>query len=173
METILEILKYILPALIVFVTVYMIMKKYLDQQYAMENLKHRQSQSKDALPLKLQAYERLMLLCERISIPNLTYRISHKTMTIDQLQTAMMIAVQQEYEHNLTQQIYVSDKLWDIVTLAKDQTIQIVTKAAEGMKPSDSPSKLLERSQHMMNTMKMNPLDQARRAIKKEIEILL
>lgn len=151
----------------------MIMKKYLDQQYAMEDLKHRQSQSKDTLPLKLQAYERLMLLCERISIPSLTYRISHKSMTADQLSTAMMIAVQQEYEHNLTQQIYVSDKLWQIITLAKDQTIQIITAAAEGMSSGDSPSRLLERTQQMMTQMNMNPLDQARAAIKKEIEFLL
>ena len=69
METFLEILKYSIPALIVFATVYTIMKKYMDNQYALESLKFRQGQNQDILPLKLQAYERLMLLCERISIP--------------------------------------------------------------------------------------------------------
>lgn len=173
MDTFLEILKYSVPALIVFATVYFIMKRYLDQQYAIENLRYKQKHTRDSLPLKLQAYERIMLLCERISIPNLTYRISHKTMNIEQLQTAMMIAVQQEYEHNLTQQIYISDKLWQIVTLAKDQVIQIITKAAEGMEANDPPAKLLERAQHLMDSINMNPIDQARAAIKNEINILI
>lgn len=94
-------------------------------------------------------------------------------MNIEQLQTAMMIAVQQEYEHNLTQQIYISDKLWQIVTLAKDQVIQIITKAAEGMEANDPPAKLLERAQHLMDSINMNPIDQARAAIKNEINILI
>lgn len=156
-----------------FATVYFIMKKYLDQQWAMENLKYKQAQSQDILPLKLQAYERLMLLCERISIPNLAYRVALNDMDKDQLKSALIIAVQQEYEHNLTQQIYVSDKLWDIITLAKNQTIEIIGKAADAMQPGDKSAKLVQLSEQMMHSMNMNPLNQARSAIKKEIEFIL
>ncbi len=173
METFLEILKYSIPALIVFATIYTIMKKYMDNQYALESLKFRQGQNQDILPLKLQAYERLMLLCERISIPNLTYRLANKDITKEQLQTAMMIAIQQEYEHNLTQQIYVSDKLWDIINLAKDQTIQLIGKASEGMQAGDPPSMLVERATRLIDSMSMNPLEQAKSAIKQEIKQLL
>ena len=140
----------------------------MDNQYALESLKFRQGQNQDILPLKLQAYERLMLLCERISIPNLTYRLANKDISKEQLQTAMMIAIQQEYEHNLTQQIYVSDKLWDIINLAKDQTIQLISKAA-----GDPPSMLLERANRIIDSMNMNPLEQAKAAIKEEIKQLL
>ncbi len=173
METFFEILKYTVPAFIVFLTIYLIMKKYMDNQYALESLKFRQAQSNDVLPLKLQAYERLMLLCERISIPNLAYRLTNNNMTPDQLQTAIMIAVQQEYEHNLTQQIYVSDKLWQIISLAKDQTIQLITKAGDGMLSGDTPSKLVDRANHLMDSMNMDPLSQARAAIKQEVEAIL
>jgi len=145
----------------------------MDNQYALESLKYRQGQSQDILPLKLQAYERLMLLCERISVPNLTYRLATKDVSKEQLQTAMMIAIQQEYEHNLTQQIYVSDKLWDIINLAKDQTIQIISKATESMQAGDPPSMLVERATRIMNSMNMNPLDQAKSAIKQELKQLL
>jgi len=172
-ETFLEILKFSIPALIVFVTIYTIMKKYMDNQYALESLKFRQGQSQDVLPLKLQAYERLMLLCERISIPNLTYRLANKDITKEQLQTSMMIAIQQEYEHNLTQQIYVSDKLWDIINLAKDQTIQIISKASESMQAGDPPSMMVERANRLINNMNMNPLEQAKSAIKQELKQLL
>lgn len=173
METFLEIVKYTAPALIVFMTVYFIMKKYLDQQWAMENLKYKQAQSKDILPLKLQAYERLMLLCERISIPNLTYRVGVSDMNKDQLKSALIIAIQQEYEHNLTQQIYVSDSLWDIVTLAKNQTIELISKAADAMQAGDKPGMLIQRAEQLMTQMNMNPLDQARSAIKKEIDYII
>jgi len=145
----------------------------MDNQYALESLKFRQGQNQDILPLKLQAYERLMLLCERISIPNLTYRLANKDITKDQLQTAMMIAIQQEYEHNLTQQIYVSDKLWDIINLAKDQTIQIISKASESMQVGDPPSMMVERATRLINNMNMNPLEQAKSAIKQELKQLL
>lgn len=173
METFLEIVKYTAPALIVFMTVYFIMKKYLDQQWAMENLKYKQAQSKDILPLKLQAYERLMLLCERISTPNLTYRVGVSDMNKDQLKSALIIAIQQEYEHNLTQQIYVSDSLWDIVTLAKNQTIELISKAADAMQAGDKPGMLIQRAEQFMAQMNMNPLDQARSAIKKEIDYII
>lgn len=145
----------------------------MDNQYALESLKFRQGQTQDILPLKLQAYERLMLLCERISIPNLTYRLANRDITKEQLQTAMMIAIQQEYEHNLTQQIYVSDKLWDIINLAKDQTIHLISKAAEGMQAGDPPSMLVERANRLIGSMNMNPLEQAKSAIKQEIKQLL
>jgi len=145
----------------------------MDNQYALESLKFRQGQNQNILPLKLQAYERLMLLCERISIPNLTYRLANKDITKDQLQTAMMIAIQQEYEHNLTQQIYVSDKLWDIINLAKDQTIQIISKASESMQVGDPPSMMVERATRLINNMNMNPLEQAKSAIKQELKQLL
>jgi hypothetical protein len=84
-----------------------------------------------------------------------------------------MIAIQQEYEHNLTQQIYVSDKLWDIINLAKDQTIQLISKASEGMQAGDPPSMLLERATRIIDSMNMNPLEQAKAAIKEEIKQLL
>ena len=96
MESFLEILKYSIPALIVFITVYFLFKNFLRQQYHLEQLKFRQNQSKDITPLKLQAYERLMMLCERISLDNLTYRLSHPDMGVAELRNALLIAIQQE-----------------------------------------------------------------------------
>ncbi len=76
METALEISKYILPALVVFATVYFVMKRYLNMQYSTQVLKFKQEQLKNTLPIKLQAYERMAMFCERISLENLSYRLS-------------------------------------------------------------------------------------------------
>jgi len=171
-ETILEILKYILPALIVFLTVYFIMKKYLDQQYGLEVLKYKQQQGKDILPLKLQAYERLAVFCERISIDNLSYRLSGADMDHKALANAMLIAIQQEYEHNLSQQVYVSNKLWEIITIAKNQVQNIVSTAASHHGVT-SPAQLIDRAMEILVESGGNPLDTAKRAIKKEVDIIL
>ena len=170
LNTFLEILKYSIPALIVFFTIYYILRKYLDQQYNLEVLKFKKEEMKNVLPLKLQAYERLALFLERISPEQLIYRLNGPQMTAKDLRTALIIAVQKEYEHNLTQQIYVSDNLWKIIALAKDEILGLV-----GGIPADDGS-----SQDFSNLLlsaygqlKLNPIMQAQSAIKKETELIL
>ncbi|MEE9439135.1 MAG: hypothetical protein V3V14_09060 [Saprospiraceae bacterium] len=173
METFLEILKYILPALIVFGTVYFIMTKFLDQQYGLETLKFKQNHVGAMLPMKLQAYERMAVLCERISLDNLSYRLSVSNMDAKSLGNAMMIAIQQEYEHNLGQQIYISKNLWEIITTAKNQTQNIVSSAMADPKVGSSPAALVQKAMELQNEMGGSPIKMAKIAIKKEIDIVL
>ena len=126
METVLEIIKYTLPSLIVFATSYYLLRQYLNNQYNMKALEMRSKYSQDAIPLKLQAYERLLLFCERINLHNLILRLKTSNMTNLELKNAMIISIQKEYEHNMAQQLYASQKLWDIITLAKNDTISII-----------------------------------------------
>ena len=111
METFLEIVKITVPALIVFLTVYFVMKTYLDKQYQIQLLQFKKDQKNTTTPLKLQAYERLSLFCERISIPNLVLRMKTKGASSAALRVSLLMAVQQEFEHNISQQIYISDQL--------------------------------------------------------------
>lgn len=173
METALEILKYILPALIVFATCYYMMKRYLDMQYSTEVLRFKQSQAKNTLPVKLQAYERLAMLCERISIDNLSYRLSGANLDSKSMGNAMMIAIQQEYEHNMSQQVYVSAKLWEIVTFAKNQMQKIVSMAIDDPSVGNSAAALIQKTIEIQNTMGGSPVQKAKSAIKKEIDIIM
>jgi hypothetical protein len=172
MDTFLEILKYILPALVVFATVYLLIKRFLDQQHSLELMKYRQAQVAEITPLKLQAYERLLMLCERISIPNLMLRLNVKESTVEQLSKAMLVAIQQEYEHNLTQQIYVSESLWQIITMAKNQTSEIVSTAASKLDRSAPGNLIAMEAAEVMQQSKVNPLDAAKRSIRKELSVL-
>lgn len=173
METALEILKYILPALVVFATVYFLMKKYLDMQYHTQVLKFKQDQSKNTLPVKFQAYERMAMFCERISLNNLSYRLSSQKLDAHSMSNAMLIAIQQEYEHNMSQQVYISEKLWQIISLAKDQMQGVITAAASDPSVGTSTAALLQKANELINDMGGSPLNTAKRAIKKEIDILL
>lgn len=110
-----------LPALIVFASCYLLLRQFLRNREQLELLAIQKSTAVKALPLKLQAYERLILFFERIYIPNLVARIRTKKMSSGDLHSALMIAIQQEFEHNVTQQMYVSDKLWEIIRLAKQE----------------------------------------------------
>ena len=138
MTEFLEVLKYILPALVVFATAYYILKSYLDAHYQDNALRMQADNQKITLPIRLQAYERLILLCDRLTMPNLLLRIRSQGMTSSELQGALMIAVAQEFDHNTSQQLYVSDTLWQIISLAKTDTMGLIAKAGEGLSP-DAP----------------------------------
>lgn len=168
MSDFLDILKYTIPALIVFVTVYFLFKSFLNQQYQMEALKLRQSQSRDILPVKLQAYERLMMLCERISIDQLVYRLTHPDMGCQEVRNACLVAIQQEYEHNLSQQVYVSSSLWKIIELAKNQ-LQVVISETEGTTVAEWVIQVKKN----LTESGSDPVQYAKSAIREEASLLI
>lgn len=168
MTAFLEILKYSIPALIVFATVYYLFHNFLTQQYQLEALKLKQNMGKDLIPLKFQAYERLMMLCERMSVDNLAFRLSHPDMSTVELKNAMLIAIQQEYEHNVSQQVYVSDNLWKIIQLAKEQ-VQTVISDVSG----NTTTEIILNAKNHFQELKMDPLTYAKNAIRSEAQLLM
>ncbi len=164
----LEILKYTVPSLVVFITVYFVLRTYLSHIYKLELNKYQKDRNKDILYLRLQAYERLAMFCERISLDNLYYRLYHAEMGVNELQNAMLIGVQQEFEHNVTQQIYISENLWDILKIAKDQTQEVISKS-NGATPVDFFNDLKRNSL----SKKIDPIHYAKQALKSEVELLL
>jgi hypothetical protein len=99
-------------------------------------------------PLKLQAYERLVLLCERISLPNLISRMSQPGLTAREMQLLLIEAVKQEYDYNISQQVYVSEIAWDAVRNLRDQNMLLINQIANVLprdaKASDLNKQLLE-----------------------------
>ena len=135
----LEILKYTIPSLIVFLTVFYILHTYFEDL-------NRQRQSESALrnrklitPLRLQAYERVILFLERISPESLIMRITEAGMTSKQLQSGMLTTIRAEYDHNLSQQLYVSNEAWEMVKSARANTMKIINLASDKV-PGNIPS---------------------------------
>lgn len=173
MTIFLEILKFTLPGLIVFLATYFVLKQYLNSQYELKALELRAKYSKDAIPLKLQANERLLLFCERISIPNLIFRLKSNAMSNVELKNAMIISIQKEYEHNMAQQLYTSQKLWDILTLAKNDIISMITQEANSVSNSDNANQLSSQLLNKLQVTGKSPIDVAINAIKEEAKIIL
>ena len=88
-----------------------------------------------ARPLQLQAYERLVMLAERISIPSLISRVNQAGMNAKEMQMLLLESIKQEYEYNATQQIYVSPVAWKAIRNLKDQNMLIINQVASAIPP--------------------------------------
>jgi hypothetical protein len=104
--------------------------------------------------MQLQAYERLILLTERIALPNLIGRLKHEGFSAKEMQTMLTETIRQEFEHNITQQIYVTAEAWDAVRNLKEQNIFIVNQVSSFLPPQASA---LDLSKHLLEMIAQNP----------------
>lgn len=170
MEVLFEVLKYTLPSAIVFLTVYLLLKEYLEQERFKMNALQKKERYQISLPLKLQAYERLALFLERIRIPVLMMRFPLGDADSKMICKTLMLGIQQEFEHNMVQQIYVSEKLWEIIVLAKDESLHEVDSASQQLLDTE------QTRHYLLTTTQQNTsrvIDVALNAIKKEIQMIL
>jgi hypothetical protein len=150
---ILEILKYTLPALIVLIISYLLIKMMLRNDSDRRNKEIILQNQKTITPLRLQAYERAILLLERISLESLILRVNKHGLTSQQLQGEMLSAIRAEFEHNLSQQIYMSPQAWEVIKNARINTVKLINTSAGNVKPGapalEFSTYLLERIMEM------------------------
>jgi len=173
LSVLLEIIKLTVPALIVFLTVRALLREYLGKQYELRLLEQQKERRQQTIPIKLQAYERLSLLCERINLPSLLLRVRQEGMSARELHLVMLSTIQQEYEHNITQQIYVSEKLWDIVQIARDDAVQMLSLTLESTGPDATGREFGKTLLELIQKRGPSALDKALLAIKKEVAVVL
>lgn len=103
-----------------------------------KQLEERKLNEPETLKIRLQAYERLALLAERISLQNLLSRISNSGLNSRQMQVSLIDSIKQEYDYNISQQIYVSPEVWRAINNLKEQNIYIVNQLASALPPQAS-----------------------------------
>jgi hypothetical protein len=99
----------------------------------------------DSIPLQLQAYERLVLLTERIALPNLISRLNQPGISAYEMKVILTENIKQEFEYNSTQQLYVSPVGWDAVRNLKEQNIMVVNQVSGTLPPAASAADLNKR----------------------------
>lgn len=166
---ILQLFAYLLPAVVTGAIAFYFFRLHTRNEDGRRRfLLHKDSQ-KDTLPIRLQAYERMALFLERIAINNLVVRVAPKGKNKGDYENLLIKQIETEFEHNLSQQIYMSDECWNIIKAAKNATIQIIRSA--GMSETDSPDKL--REDILNQTMeKQSPSNTALAFVKKEVSDL-
>ena len=109
-------------------------------------------------PLQLQAYERLVMLAERIALPNLISRVNTGGMSVKEMQLLLLESIKQEYDYNTTQQIYVSPVAWEAVRNLKEQNMLIINQVASSMNPEETGVDLNRRLLEFVMTQKKGAL---------------
>lgn len=138
-----EALLYAIPALITGLIAYYFFKEHTKNEDGRRRFLLQKDMQVNTMPLRLQAYERMAIFLERITPSKLLIRITPTSSDRDGYENLLIASIEQEFEHNLSQQIYVTDECWNIISAAKNATIQLIRKASL-LEKTDTANKLRE-----------------------------
>lgn len=161
---------YLLPAIVVGVIAYYFFKSHTANEEGRRRYLIQKEAQKQLLPLRLQAYERIALFLERIDPNKLLVRVKPFSDSKDEYEILLVKNIEQEYEHNLTQQIYITAECWSLVNAAKNATIQIVRQASMNEKAANVDKMRECLLQHFME--EITPSQKAMGYVKKEVREL-
>lgn len=143
-----DLLKILLPAALVLYGMYSLVKAYLNKEYQKRILELRMKNSEVILPIRLQAYERVCLFLERITPSNLLVRISSAGQSAADYQRTLLTEIREEFNHNVSQQMYMSDQSWQMVKRAKEDIVTLINsiyqQLPENAKGTDLARRILE-----------------------------
>jgi hypothetical protein len=124
------------------------------------------------LPLKFQAYERLVLFIERVNPANMLIRLHGTNYSAHDLHSLVVSEIRDEFQHNVTQQIYVSERAWNVVKRVKEDTMSVVTNAVKGLPEAATGLELSKTVLAHLSSLQDNPYDIATSMIRKDMEEL-
>jgi len=162
-----NILLVLIPSTAVFLTAFFSIKFFIQNEQKKQLLELRHNSRATITPLRLQAYERMALLLERIDLNRLVVKLNNPELTAPQLQMLLISSIRSEFEHNLSQQIYFSVDLWSQIKTAEEATIKIINYCAAQLQP-DTPS--IELAKLILTQVADSvPTSKAMAALKQEI----
>jgi len=172
-EFILQLLAYTLPALISAALAYTFFNRILEKQtkkdlFLLEKLKAQNTI--DLQALKLQAFERFIILIERIDLKKLILRISPTSEDKTLYQINLINHIEQEFDYNVAQQIYISEELWQIIVQSKNSIIELIHQI--GSNPNILDANQLRQTLITKNILIEEKLEIARKAIKLEVNTI-
>jgi hypothetical protein len=165
------ILKIFVTIGLLLVAALIVLRYYYSRRNQIPHGQAPDEDKKIILPLQLQACERIVLFLERISPGNLIMRINNPGMTALQLQAAMTRVVRDEFEYNLSQQLYISSRAWELVRNAKEETIRLINSASMKV-PENAPSAdMIRILLDLVLAERKSAIDAAVDAVKNEIRL--
>lgn len=167
---ILDFLYAILPAVIIGAVAFFFFQSYFKNEERRRQFQMIRENRKTALPIRLQAYERMALFLERIAPGKILFRVKATSDNSESYAQLLISSIEQEFEHNVAQQIYITPECWDYIRTAKNATISMIRNAS-AKENINTPDKMRELI--LTNLMeKQSPTDAALSYIKKEVKSL-
>ncbi|MCH7400510.1 hypothetical protein ACFOUP_10455 [Belliella kenyensis] len=171
MELISELLKIVLPASLVIYGMYLTVVSFLKRERENQLIHIKTKNSELLIPVRLQAAERICLLLERITPNNLVRRVNQPDFSAKDLHAQLLYEVREEFNHNLSQQIYFSDATWQSVRGAVESVVTMINTAYQDMNSEargiDLGKRIFQKSLENRNDGIQNALNQ----VKSEISI--
>jgi len=144
----------------------------IQQYFSLKSAESRKEQQQHLLPLRLQAHERMIVFVERLNPSNLFIRLHQQGMTARELQSLVLNEIRSEYQHNVTQQLYVSTSAWNVVRKLKEDTIAMLNNAVAGLPAEATGVELSRKVLEHMASVNDNPYDLTLELIQKDIHQL-
>jgi hypothetical protein len=170
MEAVIEFGKILIPASIVLYAAYLLVRSFIHKEIEMRSLEIRGRSIETVLPNRLQAYERMTLFLERISPQNLLIRLSGPGMIAREFHQLLLSEIRNEYNHNVSQQIYISQEAWDLIINAKEDLIVSINDAASQVNLDSSSLELSKKIFEKAVNKPFDPIAHALVELKKEIQ---
>ncbi len=172
MEILLGIIGMIAVAAVVGVTAYFMLKSSNEKELKKLVLEQKKGNASVITPIRLQSYERLALLLERIKPESLLLREMAVNRNVGQYHSMLLSVIRNEFEHNLSQQVYVSPDMWKAIRKAKEEIVKIINLAAGQLEPDAPGSLLATRILEMTSQLAVSPSDQALDVLHNEVQSL-
>jgi hypothetical protein len=168
MDNLIGLFEIVFPSIIVGAIAFFINSKYLNYEETKEKLGIDRARLEIVVPARMQAYERIILFLERSQPENLVRRVLKSNSPARAFQAELISTVRSEYEHNISQQIYISLTAWSMVKTATEETIRLVNVAGTKVGSSGSATELAEKILEITAQIGKFPTSMAIENIKKE-----
>jgi hypothetical protein len=170
MDALVEFIKILVPASVVLYGAYLLVRMFIQKEVDLKKLEVRGRSIETVLPNRLQAYERMALFLERISPQNLLVRLNASGMTSKEFHQLLLSEIRSEYNHNVAQQVYMSENIWNLIKNAKEDLIVSINDASSEMKMDSTSLDLSKKIFEKAIGKSVDPISHALSELKKEIQ---
>lgn len=160
----------LIPAITAILISYYFLKKSNEREFTTLSLNLRKENQKYYLEPRTEAYQRLVLLMERINPNNMVMRLKPDNKNATLFQTELLNNIRSEYDHNVAQQLFVSEKVWDMIKKSKEETIKIINIAGQDLPSEATAFELANKIFEIVSNLDELPTEIATKALKKEFQ---
>ncbi len=170
MDALIDLVKILVPASVVLYAVYLMVRSFIVKEIELKKLEVRSRSLETVLPVRLQAYERMTLFLERTAPQNLLIRLNTPGLTARDFQKMLLDEVRNEYNHNVSQQVYIGEGVWNLIKNAKEDLTMLINEASQQVPAEGSSIDLAKRIFELALEKKVDPIGHALSELKREIQ---
>ena len=170
MDALIEFGKILIPASVVLYAAYLLVRSFIQKDIDLKKMEIRGRAIETVLPNRLHAYERMTLFLERMAPQNLLVRLNTGSVPAKEFQQVLLAEVRNEYNHNVSQQVYISEDVWELIKSAKEDLIVTINDSASDLGDDASSLDLSKKIFEKTIGKTVDPLGHALAELKREVQ---